>query len=282
MKDTFVRRIIESVIGVNPLLKTMRTTIRLTAVLCANLLLFPACGDVEVREQPSSSRDSAVREVRAANPSDSISAEAAVASDTAAATDTASPDAAPADATLPKGRRYNVASGILEYTSSLIGNQKQTVYFDDYGQREAVHSTVQSGNDIQRTIMVMTDGVNVVYDPDRKAGTRIDLSDALSQMGLGGIPNLSSLTSQQRVELKFAPIAGRVVLGKKTEGASIEVAGTPVKVWSWEGIPLRMEATIEGRTMTVEATSLKTDVAIARNRFVVPSDVTLRDLTKTK
>lgn len=158
-----------------------------------------------------------------------------------------------------------------------MGDVRQTIYFDDYGKKEAVHANANVGGKTTRSVMVMSGGSNVVYDPDRKAGTRIDLADALSQLGLGGIPNLSSLDANAKRELKYKPIEGRTVLGKPTQGASIEVVGTPLKVWSWQGIPLRMEASTQGNQMVVEATSLKLDVAVPPERFVVPKDIKITD-----
>ena len=204
---------------------------------------------------------------RTSAPNDTV--QATLASDSSAA-------ARPA----PTARRYNIESGIVELKSN-VGSQRQQIYFDDYGAREAVHVITEGSGTTNTTIVVNAGGSSVVYDPEKKAGTRVDLSDALSQLGLGGIPNLGSLDERMKSELKYRPIPGRTILGRKADGASIEVVGTPLKIWTYEGIPLRMEATMQGNALVVEATSLKTNVSIPASRFVVPDDVELRDL-KTK
>jgi hypothetical protein len=180
------------------------------------------------------------------------------------------------------GRRYNVKSGIVEMRSSVMADMHQTMYFDDYGMKQAVHADMKSGNRTSRSVMLMTASESVVYDPETKTGTRVDLSGALAQLGMGGIPNLSALDDTTKVKLKYKPIGARTILGRQAEGASIEIVGTPVKIWAWEGVPLRMEAAVNNQTMTIEATSIKTDVAHPANRFAVPSDVQIKDLTNAQ
>ncbi|MBC8144912.1 MAG: hypothetical protein H7X80_04950 [bacterium] len=257
---------------------------RFIAVPLVCTLLLTACGDQTPGDRSEgtsdSTRDTSALQVRSDSPS--VVVDSLIDPDTPVSNDSVATDTATKAGVTPPGRRYNVKSGIVELKSGALGKHSQTVYFDDYGAREAIHSNIESDAGTQRTIMVMTDGVNIVYDPEKKAGTRIDLSDALSQIGLGGIPNLASLTDQQKRELKHQPIAGRTVLGKRTQGASIEIAGTLVRVWSWEGVPLRMEASMQGNAMNVEASSIKTDVKIPADRFIIPKDVKLRDLTTNK
>lgn len=260
----------------------MPISFRVAFAALLSMTLLAACGD-DAPRAAESGPDSAAVAGRSDAPDPGSEPGAATDPDTpdssvVGAADTAVADTARVARPVVAGRRYDVRSGIIELRSSFMGTQKQIVYFDDYGAREAVHANTESGGTKNSTVMVMAGGSNVVYDPVRKVGTRVDLSDALSQLGLGGIPNLASLDEQAKRELKYSPIAGRTVLGRQAEGASIEVMGTPIRVWSWRGVPLRMEATMQGQKMTVEATSLKTDVDVPDERFVVPSDVRLNDL----
>jgi hypothetical protein len=259
---------------------------RVALLSCSLMILFAACGDA-----PEASRhgDSATASTDASRPDEApapgpdgdTAADGAVArtpsGDSVTREDVSDSIGFPASKPVIPGQRYNVRSGIVELKSSFMGDLRQTIYFDDYGRKEAVHANVSAGGTTNRSVMVMANGSNVIYDPVRKSGTRIDMADALSQLGLGGIPNLSSLDANQKRELKYQPIAGRTVLGKQTEGASIEVMGTPLKVWTWEGVPLRMEASMQGNQMVVEATSIKTDVAVPADRFVVPPDVKITE-----
>ena len=252
---------------------------RLVCLSILSLLLLIGCADESTSERTSPAaepqartRDSAATD---APPVADDTAETTSPNDTAQATLAA--DSSAAARPLPTARRYNIESGVVELKSN-VGSQRQQIYFDDYGAKEAVHVITEGSGTTNTTIVVNAGGSSVVYDPEKKAGTRADLSDALSQLGLGGIPNLGSLDERMKRELKYRPIAGRTILGRKADGASIEVVGTPLKIWTYEGIPLRMEATMQGNALVVEATSLKTDVAIPASRFVVPSDVKLRDL----
>jgi hypothetical protein len=244
--------------------------------------LLAACGS----EGPESHRPAGDTTTSTPSESDGSSpAPDAVADDTStsAAPDTArDPNAADTSAreavAEATGQRYNVKSGVIELKSTLMEGMRQTVYFDDYGAKEAIYANIEAGGTTNRTVMVMADGSNVIYDPVKKVGTRVDLTDALSQLGLGGIPNLSSLTEEAKRELRYQPVAGRTVLGKTTEGASITAMGTPLKVWTWQGVPLRMEASMNGQQITVEATSLKTDLTVPAERFAIPKDVRLQEL----
>jgi hypothetical protein len=204
-----------------------------------------------------------------------------------AACDTGDRSAAASDDTVAKAdstpaaqtttRRYALESGIVELSSDFMGDQQQTVYFDEYGAKEAVHSTISTSAGVTKTVLLMRDATTVVYDPDKKSGTTVSGSDALTILGLGGVPSIASLSDQAKRELKLKPIAPKTILGKRAEGATIDVMGTAVSVWSWHGVPLRMEAEMQGTRFVVEATSLKTNIDIPSDRFEVPPDVTIKE-----
>jgi hypothetical protein len=267
-----------------PFLMSVRSIGSLASIL-ALLFLLSACGsDGPDREAASTSGDSA-----AAPSGDAGTSTGDLPGDTTAAIDPRSPDSAGAPTpatgdtakrTLPPvtGRVFNVKSGVVELQSTSMGDLRQTLYFDDYGMKQAIHATMATQGMTSRSVTIMANGESVTFDPDRKAGSRVDLDDALAQLGTGGIPNLSRLTDEAKRNLKYQPIAGRTLLGRKADGASIEVFDNPVKIWSWEGVPMRMEASMRGQTVVVEATSLKVDVPVAADRFIVPSDVQIKDL----
>lgn len=266
------------------------TSLIATLVLASFTLLLAACG-----EAPSPGRADSAASGDAADRGSATGDESGAALDDAAVTgDSLTPEARdsaraavtdsigfPAGKKAVPGQRYNIRSGIIELKSTFMGDLRQTIYFDEFGRKEAVYANATIDDKTTRSVMVMANGQNIIYDPEKKSGTRIDMADALSQLGLGGIPNLSSLDDNAKRELKYRPIAGRTVLGKPTIGAAIDVMGTAVNVWTWEGIPLRMEATMQGNTMMVEATSLKTDVAVPADRFVVPKEIRITDYKNT-
>jgi len=54
-----------------------------------------------------------------------------------------------------------------------------------------------------------------------------------------------------------------------------------MKVWIWEGIPLKSVSSVSGIEVTMEALQLKTDVEIPAEKFEVPKGVKMEEARDT-
>lgn len=170
---------------------------------------------------------------------------------------------------------FKVKSGIVESTIDMMGEQKQTMYFDDFGRKQTLVTAMEIMGQKSESITINADGFTITYDPVKKEGTKRAMpAGATASM----VPNLESLTADVKERYKLKEIDDRSIAGKDAQGYEMEAMGMPMKVWLWEGVPMRTEVSLGGdKPMISEVTSLQTDVEIPADRFSVPADVKLTE-----
>ena len=174
-------------------------------------------------------------------------------------------------------RPYNVKSGIVESTVDMMSEQAQTIYFDEYGAKQTIVTDVEVMGHKSRTISITADGWSITYDPAKKEGTRVKIPAGAA--AAGGLPNPAQFTDEMKKKYKVVELGSRTIAGKEAVGVSMEVMGTPMKVWTWEGIPLRTEIEMGGKApMVTEVKNLQVDVDVPADKFVVPADVKITEM----
>ena len=192
------------------------------------------------------------------------------------ATDGAKSVTASSDAGASSGP-YKVKSGIVESTVDMMGEQAQTIYFDDYGAKQTIVTDVEVMGHKSQTISITADGWSITYDPAKKEGTKVKVPAGAA--AAGGLPNLAQFTDEMKKEYKVTELDSRTIAGKEAVGISMEAMGMPMKVWTWEGIPLRTEVEMGGKApMVTEVKSLQVDVNVPADKFVVPADVKITEM----
>lgn len=170
---------------------------------------------------------------------------------------------------------YEVKSGYMELKDDALGEGKTVVWFDDYGRREARHTTSVIevfGRRVETvSVSIRTPERTVEYDVKKKKG-RVSAPSASSQMDPSAIAD-----PKLRERYKFEELPDRVVLGRSCKGASMEpLKGWPIRAWSWKGIPMLTQTRLGGGMVTVEAVKLDIDVEVPQSAFEVPGDVKLQ------
>jgi hypothetical protein len=205
----------------------------------------------------------------------------------AATADAAKGDAA-TTASTDAPRPFKSKSGVIEYKMDFMGDQHITTYYDDYGAKQASYvntSLEMAGQKFNSTnVSINANGEVITYDVDKKTGTRMKVP-ASSMGAMGATPGTGAmdfehLTDKQKQEYHIEEIGNATILDKDAKGYSMEVMGMKMKVWVWEGIPLKTEMNMGGKDakpMVMEATKIETDVDVAADKFTVPSDVKLSD-----
>lgn len=169
---------------------------------------------------------------------------------------------------------YEVKSGYLELKDDAFGTGKTVVWFDDYGRREARHSTkvIEAfGRRIETVnVSIRTPERSVDYSPKEKKG-RVSAGSNPAQMDPHAVTD-----PKLRERYKVEELPDRVILGRTCKGASMEpTKGWPVRAWTWKGIPLLTQTRLGGGMVTLEAVKLDVDVEVPKSAFDVPGDVTL-------
>ncbi|MCC8154399.1 MAG: hypothetical protein LIP01_09395, partial [Tannerellaceae bacterium] len=170
--------------------------------------------------------------------------------------------------------RYGIKSASIEREASAMGQKMQIEwYFDDYGNKEVLYTTLNlpalMGGD--RRIMVLTDGDRVTtVDLDEKQGTA------------GMLPeepiNFLSLSPEaiQKYQLKEAgeeTVAGKpckvYTLKREEMGVTVDA-----KVWIWEGLQMKSEASSGGMTVYSDTVArIRENEPVPTDKFTIPSDI---------
>lgn len=198
----------------------------------------------------------------------------------AAAPSAAAPDAAPAAAGSKKGM-YEVKSGVLELTNSMSSDMKQTLYFDDYGAKQATYTLLEMkmmGQVIKsETITIEADGWQIEYDAEKKTGTKRKMLGPKA----GPMPDIKTLSAKDRAEYKMVELPAKTIAGKECKGYGMDMMGMKMKAWTWSNLPMYSETQMgsaSDKPMVVEVKSLQVDVPVPADKFKVPEGIALTEI----
>ena len=176
------------------------------------------------------------------------------------------------------GKPFGVKSGIVETTTDFMGTQKSTLYFDDFGVRQATVMVTEMAmmGQVHRstTVTVTAGGYRIEYEVEKKKGKRFKAGVPAST-----VVDAAGLSAKMKEQYKFKELEAKEFLGKRCVGYFMEpMKGMPVTMYAWNGIPLYSETSMGGpKPIVMKAVSLKVDVPVPADRFVVPADVQLED-----
>lgn len=169
------------------------------------------------------------------------------------------------------GKKYGIKSGIVTYTTQMMGmDVQQTLSFDDYGAREVNEVTVDMGTIKVKTVSLQKDGYMYTYNPDDKTGKKI----AISGQGNGNI-DFRNLSKEMEQKMNLKKLGSETFIGKSCDKYSIDykemnMSGTFLV---WEGIALKSETKVGGMDMVLVANSIEENPSIPADRFEIPSDI---------
>jgi hypothetical protein len=235
------------------------------------------------------------------SPSGDAAASASAGSTASATAASASAEpVAPASTPGAGKHRYEVKSGIVEMSNSMINGMQQTLYFDDYGARQTNVTSMDMkalGQAIHSEhVTIDADGYHVMYDPQKKTGTRRKLVPGAAPTPGEGMPpfDVANLTEEMKKQMKVETLPSKTIDGKTATGIYAETMGIKVRAWTWKGIPLYTEMDMGGMNLggsagaklpkakvapiVISAKSVQVDVAIPAGRFTVPADVKITDM----
>lgn len=173
----------------------------------------------------------------------------------------------------PADRKYfDVESGTIEMVSQ-DSTLTQTLYFDMYGARQAVYSTIKGESQGRHGVQITGGGWIYSFDPDAKGGIKMRIPD----LNAATPSDPTRLSDDQKKMYNYQELEPRTVLGKETKGYSLIVQGRSMKIWLWNRISLRVETmTIAtNQQFVMEATNIDVDTKVPASKFTIPTGVTL-------
>lgn len=164
-----------------------------------------------------------------------------------------------------------ITSGMIEMDMKAMGQtMKMVMYWDDNGARKSGEMNTEVMGQQMNMRMIEKDGTQYSYDATKKTGTKMPAQGGL--MG-DGAPDITKLSDAEKKAINLQEIGEKELLGKACKGYSFTKDGIAAKVWMWENIPLLLESSANGMTMTMTATKLETDISIPAEKFELPADV---------
>lgn len=215
----------------------------LMSVLLALALVTAGCGDKDKKDGPAVAKDGDKTESSDANSTDS------------------------------KGP-FEEEQGMVEMKMEMMGMPAtMTLYFDDYGRRQATYVSMEMMGKKMETATLMEGGFTTTWEADSKTGKKVK-SDGSNG---GPLELIAGLTDERKKTLNYKEIDSREILGHNATGFSIDSGGAKMNVWHWKGIPLLMEVNASQMKMTITATKLDTDTDVPDDKFTIPADVKISE-----
>lgn len=172
-----------------------------------------------------------------------------------------------------KIKRYPFKSGIVEYKHSGKGTGKSTLYFDDYGLKEARYEEVITKvfGFQQKTskVTIINGDAQYEYDLKTRKGTKMGSPLIMATKEEKDYDEWDEFSVDLMKSMGFEKTGQ-----EKVQGKTCDVWSGMGKVWTWKGLSLKTEVNLMGQFL-IEATSVKTNVSVPSSKFEVPDDVEL-------
>jgi len=167
----------------------------------------------------------------------------------------------------PKGR-YAIKSGIVEYKTETMGMEgRQTLTFDDYGNKEVTDVEMEMMGTKIRTVTITRDGFIYTLDLDKKTGTKIS----------GSSPNIDfeNLSEQMVKDMKLKKEGKEEFLGKTCEKMSIDYQKVKMKgtFLVYKGVGLKVDTDMGTMKMKLNAEKFVENPEIPASTFEIPADI---------
>ncbi len=177
-------------------------------------------------------------------------------------------------------KRYGVKSGIIEYDLSGIQEGTKTLYFDDWGMRQAEYTrSVISVNGYTKAINLVNiiDGeYQYTINMDQKTGTKTRNPIIKEMEELKYEKGFNEFGEQMILKMGAEKIGSDSFLGKDCDVYEIKSSNT--KLWVWKWIILKSEIKSGRIDIGTTATKIQTDVQIPSAKFALPEKVVLNEV----
>ncbi len=178
-------------------------------------------------------------------------------------------------------RRYKMKSGIVEYTISGPQKGTETLYFDDWGMREATHTHVvvemMGFKQETNTLSILKDGYTYNIDLAKRTGTKTEtpLMKELSARAEGEGKDIADIGEEILVRMGGKKVGTEEFLGKKCDVWVIEQMAS--KIWVYNGITLKSVTNMMGMEISKVATRFEENASIAKGKLDLPPDIKFED-----
>ncbi|MBK7631780.1 MAG: hypothetical protein IPJ23_13960 [Ignavibacteriales bacterium] len=177
-------------------------------------------------------------------------------------------------------KRYGIKSGVIEYI--ITGSQEgtKTLYFDDWGMRQAEYTrSVLSVGGFTKSLNLVNiiDGeYQYMINIDQNSGTKTRNPILKSIEDLKNQKGFNEFGEQMLLSDGYNKVGSDEFLGKNCDIYEMKNIGT--KIWVWKWLTLKSETQSGGINRTVAATRINEDGSVPASKFKIPEKVVLNQV----
>ena len=177
-------------------------------------------------------------------------------------------------------KRYGIKSGVIEYL--ITGSQEgtKTLYFDNWGMRQAEYTrSVLSFGGFTKSLNLVSiiDGeYQYMINIDQNSGTKTRNPILKSIEQLKDQKGFNEFGEQMLLSMGANKIGSDKFLGKDCDVYEMKNTGT--KLWVWEWLTLKSETKSGGLNINVTATRINEGGSVPAEKFKVPEKVILNEV----
>lgn len=183
---------------------------------------------------------------------------------------------------LAADKRYLVKSGYVKYQLSGQNTGTDELYWDEFGQKEARYSdmtvNIMGFRQTVKNVTIIDGDWSYSLDPNGRDATRVNHKEMMQKMTDNPRQTLS-YSEDTLKSLGAQKIGKDKILGKTTILWEIPKFG--MKVWEYNGIPLKSEANMMGFQMNMDAVEFKENIKIDQAKLQLPPNLNIKDEVMT-
>lgn len=179
-----------------------------------------------------------------------------------------------AAADTPKGK-YALKSGIVVYNTQMMGmDVKQTLYFDDYGTKEAQEVSMEMMGVKMHQVTISKDGFIYTLDMEQKTGTKVAAPTGLAQN-----IDFQNLSEEMAKDMELKKLGTEEFLGKTCDKMSIDYKKMSMKgtFLVYKGVALKSETDMGSMKMNLVAEKFEENPSIPSEKFDIPADIKIME-----
>jgi hypothetical protein len=177
-------------------------------------------------------------------------------------------------------KRYGLKSGVIEYVISGSQEGTKTLYFDNWGMRQAEYTrsilTVSGFTKPINMVSIIDGEYQYNINMDQNSGTRTRNPIIRTMEQLKDQKSFNEFGEQMLLNMGANKIGSEKFLGKDCEVYEMRSTGT--KLWVWKWLTLKSETHSRGIEINLTATRINEGGSIPKEKFKVPEKVQLNEV----
>lgn len=166
---------------------------------------------------------------------------------------------------------YQMESGIVEFTVTGAQTGKETLYFDQWGLRQARHTRSETPTRGVSNIVTLTlRDWTYIIDPEKNLGQK-EQDQVLKDLLENAAGSDADLAASWLTRKGWEKIDEGIILERPCTVWHLKDPG--IKLWIWKGIPLRIQASSEGGDIVMTAVKIEENAALPENIFIIPGTI---------